>query len=192
MGTNFYAHVKAKYKPYDYKDPVSVMYDGLDDDPKVMELTNGYAWNKTYYKDIDSLNKDYYHVLHIGKSSYGWHFSLCIYPLLGINNLDDWKKIWSFSGCKIYTEYGEEIPEEELMSYIVDQQYSGERDEAKALEWNNEMAEKEGIGRRFNTYEQLLRYNGAARGKNGLWAHNSPEYTHTDNTYDLTSDVNFW
>lgn len=192
MGTNFYAHVKAKYKPYDYKDPVSVMYDGLDDDPKVMELTNGYAWNKTYYKDIDSLNKDYYHVLHIGKSSCGWHFSLCIYPLIGINSLDDWKKVWSSGDCKIYTEYGEEISQEEVLSYIVDRQGIDEKDEAKILKQNNDMAEKEGIGRRFDTYEQYLSYNGAVRGKNGLWAHRDPRYYSTDNTYDLTDDVNFW
>ena len=92
MGMNFYAHIKAKYKPFDYNDPVSSMYEELEDDPKVEELTNGYVWNHTYYKDIDSLNKDYYHVLHIGKSSVGWHFALCIYPLIGINSLDDWKK----------------------------------------------------------------------------------------------------
>lgn len=192
MGTNFYAHVKAKYKPYDYKDPVSVMYDGLDDDPKVMELTNGYAWNKTYYKDIDSLNKDYYHVLHIGKSSCGWHFSLCIYPLIGINSLDDWKKVWSSGDCKIYTEYGEEISQEEVLSYIVDRQGIDEKDEAKILKQNNDMVEKDGIGRRFDTYEQYLSYNGAVRGKNGLWAHRDPRYHSTDNTYDLTDDVNFW
>ena len=30
------------------------------------------------------------------------------------------------------------------------------------------------------------------RGKNGLWSHNSLRYTHTDDTYDLTDDVNFW
>ena len=192
MGTNFYAKVKAKYKPYDYKDPVSVMYDGLDDDPKVMELTNGYTWNKTYYKDIDSLNKDYYHVLHIGKSSCGWHFNLCIYPLIGINNLDDWKKVWSSGDCKIYTEYGEEISQEEVLSYIVDRQGLGEKDEAKILKQNNDMVEKEGIGRRFDTYEQYLSYNGAVRGKNGLWAHRDPRYHSTDNTYDLTDDVNFW
>ena len=192
MGTNFYAHVKAKYKPFDHNDPVLLMYERLDDDPKVKELTNGYVWNNTYYKDIESLNKDYCHILHIGKSSAGWYFSLCIYPLIGINNLDDWKKIWSSSDCKIYTEYDEEIPEEELMSYIVNRQYPGEIDEDKALKHNNEMAEKEGIGRRFDTYDQLLLFNGAARGKNGLWAHNSLRYTNTDDTYDLTTDVNFW
>lgn len=192
MGINFYAHVKAKYKQYNYRDPVSVMYSELDDDPKVMELTNGYVWNNTYYKDIESLNEEYCHILHIGKSSAGWYFSLCIYPLIGINSLDDWKKIWSSGDCKIYTEYDDEIPEEELMSYIIDRQYPGDRDEAKALKCNNKRAEKEGIGRRFDTYDQLLRFNGATRGKNGLWAHDSPRYTHTDNTYDLTSDVNFW
>ena len=26
MGTNFYAHIKAKYKPFDHNDPVSLMY----------------------------------------------------------------------------------------------------------------------------------------------------------------------
>lgn len=192
MGTNFYAHVKAKYKQYDYRDPVSVMYEELDDDPKVTELTNGYVWNNTYYKDIDSLNKDYYHVLHIGKSSFGWHFSLCIYPTIGINNLEDWKKVWSSGSCKIYTEYDEEISEEEIMSYIVDRQYPGEKDEAKILKHNNDMAEKEGIGHRFSTYEQYMLYNGAMRGKNGLWAHKDPRYLLTDNTYDLTNDVNFW
>lgn len=192
MGTNFYAHVKAKYKQYDYKDPVSVMYEELDDDPKVTKLTNGYVWNNTYYKNIDSLNKDYYHVLHIGKSSFGWHFSLCIYPAIGINSLEDWKKVWSSGSCKIYTEYDEEISEEEIMSYIVDRQYSGEKDEAKILKHNNDMAEKEGIGHRFSTYEQYMSYNGAMRGKNGLWAHRDPRYLLTDNTYDLTNDVNFW
>ena len=53
MGTNFYAHIKAKYKPFDHNDPVSLMYERLDDDPKVKELTNGYVWNNTYYKDIE-------------------------------------------------------------------------------------------------------------------------------------------
>lgn len=192
MGTNFYAHIKAKYKPFDYTDPASSMYEKLDDDPKVAELTNGYVWNHTYYKDVDGLNNDYHHVLHIGKASFGWHFSLCIYPPIGINNLDDWKKIWSSDNCEIYTEYNEKISEEEVMSYIVDRQYPGEKDEAKILKHNNDMFEKQGIGRRFDSYEQYLLYNGVARGKNGLWAHKGPQYVHTDNTYDLTNDANFW
>lgn len=192
MGTNFYAYIKSKYKPLNYGNPVSLMYEYLDDDPKVKELTNGYVWENTYYKDVDSLNKDYYHVLHIGKVSAGWHFSLCIYPLIGINNLDDWKKVWSSDDCTIYTECGEEISEEEVLSYIVNQQCLGERDEAAELKHNNEMAEKDGIGRRFDTYEQLLSHNSAVRGKNGLWAHKSPRYVLTDDTYDLTEDANFW
>lgn len=186
MGLNFYVHIKAKYN---YSE--SFRYKDFDDDPKVQELTNGYEWNFTYYKDIETLNKDYYHVLHIGKSSAGWHFSLCIYPLLGINNLDDWKKIWSSGDCKIYTEEGEEISEEELMSYIVNRQNFSRRDETEELEYNNEMAKKEGTGRYFSTYDQLLRHNGATRGKNGLWAHGDSRYTLTDDTYDLTSEVNF-
>lgn len=192
MGTNYYAHIKAKYKQYDYKDPISVMYDGLDDDPKVTELTNGYVWNNTYYKDVDSLNRDYYHVLHIGKSSYGWYFILCIYPLIEVNNLDDWKEVWSSDDCKIYDECGEEISVEEVMPYIVDRQGPGGKDEAKILKHHNDMVEKEGLGRRFDTYDQYLAYNGAKRGKNGLWAHRGSRYIPTDGTYDLTEDANFW
>lgn len=183
MGMNFYVHLEANYDSSE-----SSMYEDFDDDPKVEELTNGYVWNHTYYKDVESLNKVYYNVLHVGKSSYGWHFTLCIYPSLGINSLDDWKKIWSSDICKIYTEDGEEISEEELLSYIVNRQrFTRKNNEAEELEYNNEMAKKAG----FSTYDQLLRCNGARRGKNGLLAHDGSRYTLTDDTYDLTSEVNF-
>ena len=33
--------------------------------------------------------------LHIGKSSFGWHFSLCIYPILNIYTLKDWEKLFN-------------------------------------------------------------------------------------------------
>ena len=32
--------------------------------------------------------------LHIGKSSYGWAFSLHIIPHEGLNSLDDWRERW--------------------------------------------------------------------------------------------------
>lgn len=192
MGTNLYAHIKATYKEYDYKDPVSVMYDGLDDDPKVSELTNGYVWNNTYYKTLEDLNKEYYHVLHIGKSSGGWHFSLCIYPVIGIKSLDDWKKLWASEGCKIFTEYGDEITPEEALRYIVDRKSWSNATEAEMVEANNRMAKEYGIGRVYESYEDYMDANHAKRGYNGLWAHNDGRHKGTDGTYDLTEDANFW
>lgn len=192
MGTNLYAHIKSTYKPYDYDDPISRLYDSLDDDKKVEELENGYVWKNKYYKDIRDLNKEYYHILHIGKSSAGWHFSLCIYPLLGIKNLDDWKRLWGSGKCSIYTEYGDELSLEEALSYICNRPGFPHNSEEEQLKNNNRLYEEEGFGRWFNSYDEYMRFNGAKRGKNGLWAHNSPKYVTTDDTYDMTEDANFW
>lgn len=189
---NLYAHVKATYKKYDYEDPVSVMYDGLDDDPKVEELTNGYVWRHTYYKTLEDLNKEYYHVLHIGKSSAGWHFALCIYPVIGIKNLDDWKEIWSSKDCKLFTEDNKEITPEEALRYIVNRKPWSNATEAEILESHNKMAKENGIGRVYRTYDDYMADNHAGRGYNGLWAHNDGRHKGTDGTYDLTEDANFW
>lgn len=43
--------------------------------------------------------------LHIGKSSYGWCFSLHVMP--GIKTLDDWRNRWSMPGSYIRNEYGD-------------------------------------------------------------------------------------
>ena len=57
-------------------------------------------------------------VLHIGKSSYGWCFSLHIIPEEGINSLDDWKAAWGASGAKILNEYDEEVLPEDMLKII--------------------------------------------------------------------------
>lgn len=192
MGMNLYAHIKAEYKKYDYQDPVSVLYDDLDDDPKVEELTNGYVWKHTYYKDLESLNKEYYHVLHIGKSSAGWHFSLCVYPLIGIANLEDWKRVWASKDCKLYTEDDVEITPEEALEYITNRKPWTHATEDEVLASHNKMVKEYDVGRFYKTYEEYMADNHAKRGINGLWAHDSSRYKSTDDTYDLTEDVNFW
>lgn len=192
MGMNLYAHIKATYKKYDYEDPVSVMYDGLDDDPKVEELTNGYVWRHTYYKTLEDLNKNYYHVLHIGKSSAGWHFALCVYPVIGIKNLDDWKKLWESKDCKLFTEDDEEITPKEALKYIINRKPWSNATEAEMLESHNKMAKEHGIGNVYRTYDDYMIANHARRGYNGLWAHNDGRHKGTDGTYDLTEDANFW
>lgn len=55
--------------------------------------------------------------LHIGKNSYGWMFTLQIFPEIGINELKDWTPI--LKSGKIKNEYGEEISYEEMRSIIL-------------------------------------------------------------------------
>jgi hypothetical protein len=43
---------------------------------------------------------------HIGKSSGGWCFSLHVIPEEGINDLEDWEKLWNQEGAVIEDEYG--------------------------------------------------------------------------------------
>jgi len=57
-------------------------------------------------------------ILHIGKSSYGWNFSLHVIPELGINSLDDWKREWSQDGSHIEDEYGRKKSPEEMLEVI--------------------------------------------------------------------------
>ena len=57
-------------------------------------------------------------VLHIGKSSYGWCFSLHIIPERGINSLEDWVGLWGQPGTKILNEYDEEVLPEDMLKII--------------------------------------------------------------------------
>src|SRR5687768_5156700 len=45
-------------------------------------------------------------LLHIGKSSHGWCFGLHVIPELGINDLDDWMKLFNKQEAVLFTEYG--------------------------------------------------------------------------------------
>src|SRR5574343_247602 len=56
--------------------------------------------------------------LHIGKSSYGWHFSLHIIPEKNINNLDDWVKYFDNPKVYIEDEYGTFVTPAEMMDVI--------------------------------------------------------------------------
>jgi hypothetical protein len=46
---------------------------------------------------------------HIGKSSGGWCFALHVEPDAGINDLDDWRRLWSEPGARIFDEYEREV-----------------------------------------------------------------------------------
>lgn len=47
-------------------------------------------------------------VLHIGKSSAGWVFMLRVYPEIGINTFEDWRRLFRQGGV-ITSEYGTPI-----------------------------------------------------------------------------------
>ena len=123
--------------------------------------------------------------LHIGKSSCGWHFDLCIYPFINIYNLEDWKKLFNSHEYFIKDEYDEIISSDEMIKNITDRK------------GNSLLTEEE------------LKENHADRGLNGLLAHSSsiwdtrnaeewkqfipmlvPHYR-TDGPYDLTPDWDF-
>ena len=70
-------------------------------------------------------------LIHLGKSSMGWCFSLHVYPESGLNNLTDMfdfigKKI-DRENCKIFNEYGEEIAMGELLSVVTERRGHGTR-----------------------------------------------------------------
>ena len=57
--------------------------------------------------------------IHIGKSSYGWTFSLHAVPGIA-ESLEDWKVLWSSEPFIIVDEYGTEVSREEMLSIITE------------------------------------------------------------------------
>jgi hypothetical protein len=69
-----------------------------------------------------------YERLHIGKSSYGWCFSLHVIPDLGIHTLEDWQERWSQPGAFIRDEYGDEVSPEEMLAKIAERAHNVKTD----------------------------------------------------------------
>ena len=192
---NFYVDIKRKYEPkFD-----DIFTDGYYKND-VTKLTNGYVWRNTFYNTLDEVNEVYILNLHIGKSSFGWHFSLCIYPELGINNLDDWIRLWSSPDVVISDEEDCVITPEEMVDRITKRgvaewdESKREELEKKAVESYNSLSESLGSRIYVANYDEYLRANNATRGLRGLLAHDSSRYYNyppTGGTYDLTDDPNF-
>lgn len=194
MGTNYYLRKKVTLKEY-----LKTHLEDFNYGNTLDILFNGYVFNKTYYASEEELNEVLYLELHIGKSSAGWHFGLCIYPELGINNLEDWKREFNNPENEIIDEYWinpEDIINPEKMIDIItnrkDSRYVN--DEEELLKNFNGLQRMLG-GKIYNSYDEILRDNEAERGLNGLWAHRPgnpyTKYTRTDGTYDLTPVWNF-
>ena len=133
MGTNYYLLRKATFDP-NHRLPASLgCSDGLENHP--VELTNGWLWDETYYPSIETLNERYFQRIHIGKSSCGWRFALCIYPTenprflhneyhhepyleKSISSLDDWIALFRTPGNVIADECKRTISVEKMLSTI--------------------------------------------------------------------------
>lgn len=73
--------------------------------------------------------------LHIGKSSYGWHFSLHVIPEEGLTSLVDWKKYFmDHPKDQIRDEYGQNITAEEMMKIITERSWTG-KGEFRTFYW---------------------------------------------------------
>ncbi len=66
--------------------------------------------------------------LHIGKSSGGWVFALHIYPENGINDLEDWIKIWTQQNATIKDEYERIVIPDVMMDIITERKWPRKKD----------------------------------------------------------------
>ena len=124
MGMNYYLKLKGVYG----SDLIKKLPEPENEDMRVQELTNGYVWNNKYYPLISDLNSEYYFPLHIGKNSSGWVFGLRVMPKSGINNLEDWKKLFDLPEAEIINEENDPITKETMIAIITTKSASGWKD----------------------------------------------------------------
>ena len=64
--------------------------------------------------------------LHIGKSSFGWCFSVHVIPERGINSLQDWEVLIRKPGAVILDEYDRPVTADEMMAVITERAAHGQ------------------------------------------------------------------
>lgn len=180
MGNNYYLWVKSKY----IRGESEAM--GGDD---VEMLENGYVWKGRYYATEDSLDEVYSRILHIGKSSCGWVFRLCVYPALGIRSLKDWKTRFADSSCTIKDEEGRTVGAEDMVATIADREGSGVSEEDRLASYNRSC---EVLGwSKLDSYEDYLALNDAVRGPRGLLSGRRNIPSADGGTYATTEEWDF-
>ena len=91
-------------------------------------MGTNYYWQQAPEKPCHACGHgDTYEPVHIGKSSFGWVFTLRVYPDgiepgsgTRINDLDDWRHIWRDREGTIVDEYGEELSWQKLEEIITE------------------------------------------------------------------------
>ena len=105
--------------------------------------TNYYLYEKPSCKECGRP----YEAKHIGKSSAGWCFSLHVIPEEGINDLEDWKKLWNRRGAEIGDEYGHNLTISEMLSIITKRSRIAKHDESAQWYRDNEaIPDPSGLG----------------------------------------------
>jgi hypothetical protein len=127
MGTNYYLRNKqlreAAIEAKKQEKALQVALGGHDK----------YSWPSYYTEEWEGL--------HIGKSSAGWFFNLCVYPDMGINELSDWEKAWADPHFDIVDEYGRVISPQEMLDEILN------RHSDVTKEWMEEQYKTGGLTR---------------------------------------------
>ena len=129
-----------------------------------------YYWN---YNICDKCGRAE-ETLHIGKSSYGWCFSLHIYPERGINTLADWEEKFKVVNSNIIDEEDRVISVPEMLSIIKDRR------------GNINLEEKPFLSFHYKSFEDFLYKNSAERGHCNLLRHRIGNFCvkHGEGTYD--------
>lgn len=83
-------------------------------------MGTNYYWHPQ--KPCDHCHRDY-PPIHIGKSSFGWCFSLHVDPSLGIRDLDDWVDRFQKEGTYIKDEYDQELGVDEMLDIITNRSF---------------------------------------------------------------------
>jgi hypothetical protein len=92
-------------------------------------------------------------IIHIGKSSGGWVFSLHVIPEEGINDIGDWKSLFSIHDNVIKDEYGRILTTEEMISVICDR--------SRKSSWDK-------VPMSYSSWEEFHIQNHSEEGPNGL------------------------
>ena len=113
--------------------------------------------------------------LHIGKSSWGWCFSLHVDRHLGIKTLEDWIERFNREGSHIRDEYGGTVEVDEMMRVIT------QRGKPAPTDW--ERIVQVGL---YKSEEDFHRKNHSERGPNNLLRHQIGELCvgHGEGTWD--------
>jgi hypothetical protein len=108
-------------------------------------------------------------VLHIGKSSAGWHFLLHVHPDKKIHDLADWEPKFNAGGV-IMDEHGDVIEPKQMMDIIIGR--------SKTVSWWE-------VPQGWESWESFHLANQSERGLHGLIAHRY-KAKRTYGTYDIT------
>ena len=112
--------------------------------------------------------------IHIGKSSGGWCFSLCVHPDEHINDLPDWAEAWQDGIIK--DEYDRPVTPEEMVAVITDR---------KGRPWDEYTYGNGPL--QYTSEAAMLKSNYAEKGPNSLLRHQIGPHCvgHGSGTWDL-------